>query len=61
MLVYTKNEVLARQEREPTILIQVPGGQKASVQSLLQLIFQNRKTSVGNVESQTRTELSRHY
>lgn len=39
-----------------TTLIKRLGGQKAKLLSLLQLIFRNRKSSVGDVQSQTITE-----
>lgn len=47
--------LLYRQENLAT-LIKLLGGQKAKLLSLLQLIFHYRKSSVGDVQSQTRTE-----
>lgn len=48
--------VFARQGRESATLVKLSSGQKARFLSLLWLIFQNRKASVVDVESQTRTD-----
>lgn len=56
VLVYTNKKVFARQGRESATLVKLSSGQKARFLSLLWLIFQNRKASVVDVESQTRTD-----